>query len=161
MTKKSLTAQEGSKVALFKGEEIRREYLDGEWYYVIKDIIKVLTDSTNPKGYIKDIRRRDAEISKGWGQIATPLPFNTSGGRQSINCASAEGILRIVQSVPSKKAKPFKKWLARVGKERLDEIEQQTGKKVVTHENAAELLSPEILKELVQKSLPKDTDTGI
>lgn len=70
------------------------------------------------------MRRRDPEISKGWGQIATPLPMKTAGGVQNVNCASAEGMLRIIQSIPSKKAEPFKRWLARVGKERLDEIEQ-------------------------------------
>lgn len=113
-----------NKIAIFEGNEIRKISLDGEWYFVIEDVIKVLTDSLDPKGYIKDMRRRDDEISKGWGQIATPLPIKTIGGTQNINCANTEGIFRIIQSIPSKKAEPFKRWLARVGKERLDEIEQ-------------------------------------
>ncbi|MCA9408487.1 MAG: phage antirepressor protein, partial [Candidatus Omnitrophica bacterium] len=61
--------------------------------------------------------------SKGWGQIATPLPIQTAGGKQKLNCANTEGVFRIIQSIPSKKVEPFKRWLARVGKERIDEIE--------------------------------------
>ncbi|HAF29262.1 MAG TPA: phage antirepressor protein [Bacteroidales bacterium] len=116
--------QDINKIAIFEGEEIRKVFFDDDWYFVIEDVVKTLTDSIDPKGYIKDMRRRDEEISKGWGQIATPLPLNTNGGKQSVNCANTEGILRIIQSIPSKKAEPFKRWLARVGKERLDEIEQ-------------------------------------
>ncbi len=90
---------------------------------MIIDIVSALTNSVQPSGYIKDMRRRDPELSKGWGQIATPLLINTSGGAQKINCASTEGVLRIIQSIPSPKAEPMKKWLARVGFERIQEIE--------------------------------------
>lgn len=69
------------------------------------------------------MRRRDPELSKGWGQIATPLSIQTEGGKQKINCASTEGIFRIIQSIPSAKAEPFKRWLAKVGYERVKEIE--------------------------------------
>ena len=69
------------------------------------------------------MRRRDPELSKGWGQIATPLSVQTLGGAQKLNCANTEGIFRIIQSVPSPKAEPFKRWLARVGYERIQEIE--------------------------------------
>ena len=116
--------ENNNKIAIFEGKEIRRISFDNEWYFAIEDVIKALTDSTDPKGYIKDMRRRDAEISKGWGQIATPLPIKTQGGTQNINCANTEAIFRIIQSIPSKKAEPFKRWFARLGKERLDEIEQ-------------------------------------
>lgn len=112
------------KIAIFEGNEIGRVSLDGEWYYVIEDVIKALTDSRDPKGYIKDLRRRDPVLSEGWGQIATPLPISTKGGKQNKNCANTENVFRIIQSIPSKKAEPFKRWLARMGKERLDEIEQ-------------------------------------
>jgi len=90
---------------------------------VIVDVVAVLTDSVQPEGYIKDIRRRDPEISKGWGQIATPLLVKTDGGQQKMNCANTEGIFRIIQSIPSPKAEPFKRWLAKVGYERVQEIE--------------------------------------
>jgi len=67
------------------------------------------------------MRRRDEELSKGWGQIATPLFIDTKGGKQKLNCANIEGLFRIIQSIPSKKAEPFKRWLAKVGYERLQE----------------------------------------
>jgi hypothetical protein len=69
------------------------------------------------------MRRRDPELSGGWGQIATPLSIQTEGGIQKMNCANTEGIFRIIQSIPSPKAEPFKRWLARVGYERIQEIE--------------------------------------
>ena len=125
MAKEKLPKKQNiNKMAIFEGEEIRKVFFDDDWYFVIEDVVKALTESKDPKGYVKDMRRRDEEISQGWGQIATPLPLNTNGGKQSVNCANTEGILRIIQSIPSKKAEPFKRWLARVGKERLDEIEQ-------------------------------------
>ena len=69
------------------------------------------------------MRIRDEEIGKGWGQIVTPLSIDTVGGKQELNCANTEGIFRIIQSIPSRKAEPFKRWLARVGYERVKEIE--------------------------------------
>jgi DNA-damage-inducible protein D len=69
------------------------------------------------------MRKRDVELSKGWGQFVTPLLVDTPGGLQKLNCANAKGLLRIIQSIPSPKAEPFKLWLAQVGSDRLDEIE--------------------------------------
>lgn len=112
-----------TKVALFKGKEIRKTIYNNEWWFVIVDVVSILTDSVQPDGYIKDMRRRDPELSKGWGQIATPLPIQTPGGKQELNCANTEGMFRIIQSIPSPKAEPFKRWLARVGYERVQEIE--------------------------------------
>ena len=115
--------KELSKISIFKGKKIRKTLHQNEWFFVIQDIVEALTDSVDPAGYIKDMRRRDEELSKGWGQIATPLPIQTEGGIQQINCANTEGILRIIQSIPSPKAEPFKRWLAKVGYERIQEIE--------------------------------------
>jgi DNA-damage-inducible protein D len=112
-----------NKFFVFKGREIRRTLHNNEWWFVVVDVVSALTDSVDPSGYIKDMRRRDAELSKGWGQIATPLSIQTEGGPQKINCANTEGIFRIIQSVPSSKAEPFKLWLAKVGYERVREIE--------------------------------------
>ena len=112
-----------TKIAVFRKKEIRKTIHKNQWWFVIRDVVAVLTDSTQPEGYIKDMRRRDAELSKGWGQIATPLPVQTSGGIQKLNCANTEGIFRIIQSIPSPKAEPFKLWLAKVGYERVKEIE--------------------------------------
>jgi DNA-damage-inducible protein D len=69
------------------------------------------------------MRRRAPELAKGWGQIATPLSILTAGGPQKLNCANTEGLFRVIQSIPSPKAEPFKRWLARVGYERIQEIE--------------------------------------
>jgi len=114
---------EATKIALFKGKKIRKTIHNNEWWFVIVDVVAALTDSLQPDGYLKDMRRRDPELSKGWGQIATPLLIKTEGGQQKINCANTEGIFRIIQSIPSPKAEPFKRWLAKVGYERVQEIE--------------------------------------
>lgn len=71
------------RIALFQRKEIRRAIHNGEWWFVITDVIAALTDSVDPHGYLKDMRRRDPELSKGGGQIATPLPIQTSGGFRS------------------------------------------------------------------------------
>ena len=102
-----------TSIAVFKGSKIRKTLHKNEWWFVIADIVSVLTESVNPSGYIKDMRRRDEELSKGWGQIATPLSIQTEGGSQKINCANTEGIFRLIQSIPSPKAEPFKRWLAK------------------------------------------------
>jgi hypothetical protein len=83
----------------------------------------ILTDSKDPKQYIKRMRQRDNELAKGWVQIVPILLVETAGGRQKMGCANARGLLRIIQAIPSPKAEPFKQWLAQVGSDRLDEIE--------------------------------------
>jgi DNA-damage-inducible protein D len=112
-----------TRIALFQHKAIRRTIYNREWWFVIADVVAALTDSVDPQGYLKDMRRRDPELAKGWGQIATPLPIATPGGAQNLNCANTEGLFRIIQSIPSPKAEPFKRWLARVGYERIQEIE--------------------------------------
>ncbi|OKY76922.1 MAG: phage antirepressor protein [Desulfobulbaceae bacterium DB1] len=108
---------------VFKGKEIRRTIHNNEWWFSVADVVAALTDSTNVSDYIKKMRRRDNELSKGWGQIVTPLWLESEGGKQKTNCANTEGIFRIIQSIPSPKAEPFKRWLAKVGYERVQEIE--------------------------------------
>jgi methylphosphotriester-DNA--protein-cysteine methyltransferase len=117
-----------TRIALFQRKEVRRTIHNNEWWFVITDVVAALTDSANPSGYLKDMRRRDpalADMFKGGGQIATPLglEFETAGGRQLLQCWNTEGIFRLIQSVPSPKAEPFKRWLAKVGYERIQEIE--------------------------------------
>jgi len=122
-TKKDLEKAEESRIVVFQKKNIRRTLHNDEWWFAIVDVVAVLTNSKDPSGYIKDMRRRDAELSKGWGQIATPLLLQTEGGNQKINCSNTEGLFRIIQSIPSPKAEPFKRWLAKVGYERVQEIE--------------------------------------
>lgn len=114
-----------SNIKLFESKQIRTVWneSDQKWYFVIADVVQVLTDTPNPTDYIKKMRKRDEQLSQGWGQIVTPLSVETAGGKQKLNCANAQGLLRIIQSIPSPKAEPFKLWLAKVGSERLEEIE--------------------------------------
>lgn len=112
-----------TQLALFKGKKIRKTFHLNEWWFVIQDVVRVLTDSIDASDYIKKMRKRDEELSKGWGQFVTPLPVQTEGGLQQLNCANTEGIFRIIQSIPSPKAEPFKRWLAKAGYERVQEIE--------------------------------------
>ncbi|MCX6970599.1 MAG: Bro-N domain-containing protein [Verrucomicrobia bacterium] len=123
-----MSTNKDSKLAVFEGKRIRKTLHKGTWWFVIVDVVAILTDSANPAGYLKDMRRRDpslAEAFKGGGQFAPPLAleFATAGGPQKLQCWNTEGLFRLIQSIPSPKAEPFKRWLARVGKERIDEIE--------------------------------------
>ena len=114
-----------SNIKLFESTAIRSVWVESEqkWYFVVADVVKVLTDTPNPTDYVKKMRKRDEELSKGWGQIVPSLLVDTAGGKQKMNCANTQGLLRIIQSIPSPKAEPFKQWLAQVGADRLDEIE--------------------------------------
>ena len=112
-----------SQIALFERQEVRRVFHQNEWHFVVVDVVAALTDSVNPTDYLNKLRRRDTELGKGYGQIVHPLEVDTAGGRQQMNCANLEGIFRIVQSIPSPKAEPFKRWLAKVGYERIQEIQ--------------------------------------
>ena len=110
-------------IILFQEKKIRRVWHNEEWYFVTTDVIQVLTDSTNPSDYLKKIRSRDPEIGKGWGQIVTPLLVETEGGKQKVNCTNRQNLLRLIMSIPSPKAEPFKLWLAEVGELHIQEIE--------------------------------------
>lgn len=114
-----------SAIKLFESKKIRSVWNEEEqkWYFVVVDVIQVLTDTINPTDYLKKMRKRDEELAKGWGQIVPTLLVETTGGKQRMGCANAKGLLRIIQSIPSPKAEPFKLWLAQVGSDRLDEIE--------------------------------------
>ena len=90
---------------------------------MVEDVVLAITDTTNPKDYINKIQLRDEELSKGWVQIVHTLEIPTEGGKQKMLCASTEGVFRIIQSIPSPKAEPFKCWLAKVGYERVQEKE--------------------------------------
>ncbi|MCF7866601.1 Bro-N domain-containing protein [Candidatus Woesearchaeota archaeon] len=115
--------EKNNTLAIFEHKKIRRTWFNEEWWFVAIDIVGALTDSNNPSGYLKDMRRRDESFKEGWVQIATPLEIETEGGRQKINCVSTKGAFRLIQSIPSKKTEPFKQWLAEVGYDRVKEIE--------------------------------------
>ena len=94
------------KLQLFEDRKVRTVWNEAEekWYFSVKDVVSVLTDTVNAKDYISKMKRRDPELSEGWGQIVHPLSIQTTGGIQKENCATMEGIFRIIQSIPSKKA---------------------------------------------------------
>ena len=82
-----------SNIKLFESKQIKTVWneADEKWYFVVADVIQVLTDTPNPSDYIKKMRKRDEELSKGWGQFVTPLSVDTIGGKQNLNCANAKG----------------------------------------------------------------------
>ena len=117
-----------TRIALFQHKEIRRTIHNNEWWFVITDVVGALTDSVDPSDYLKKMRKRDPDLAavlQGGGQFVPPLglEFDTAGGRQRLQCWNTEGIFRLIQSIPSPKAEPFKRWLAKVGYERIQEIE--------------------------------------
>ena len=113
------------KIQLFEDQKVRTIWVesDEKWYFSIKDVVQVLADAKDPKDYISKMRRREPELAKGWGQIVHPLVVRTPGGPQKENFANLEGLFRIIQSIPSKKAEPFKRWLAQVGAERIHQMQ--------------------------------------
>ena len=112
-----------TQIALFRKKEVRKTVHKDEWWFVVEDVVLALIDSTDPKQYIQRMKQRDPELEKGWVQIVHTLSINTRGGPQKVICANTEGIFRIIQSIPSSKAEPFKRWLAKIGYERVQEIE--------------------------------------
>ena len=112
-----------NKLALFEEKEIRKTWQNNKWYFSILDVVYALTDSKDPKQYIKKLKLRDTEIQNNWGTICTLLEMMAiDGKKRKIQMSDTEGILRIIQSIPSPKAEPFKRWLAKVGSERIEEI---------------------------------------
>ena len=114
-----------NKIKVFESKQVRTVW-DAEaeeWYFSVVDVVEILTDSADPKQYIKKMRSRDVELASKWGTICTPVEMTgLDGKRRKIQAATTTNILRIIQSIPSPKAEPFKMWLAQVGSERLDEI---------------------------------------
>ena len=114
-----------SSVKLFESQEIRSAWNEDEeeWYFSVVDVVGALTESTNPTDYLKKMRKRDEQLASYLGTNCPQIEMATSSGKKRKTLAgNTEQILRIVQSIPSKKAEPFKLWLAQVGSERIDEI---------------------------------------
>ncbi len=116
---------ENKKIALFKGAQIRRTLYNGEWWFSVNDVVGALTDSVNPRDYWFRMKVRineedGFELSTICRQFKLIAP---DGKMRETDCANTEGIFRIIQSIPSPKAEPFKSWLAKVGYERVEEIE--------------------------------------
>ena len=115
---------ENNSIQLFEDRKIRTAWDEEkeEWYFSVQDVVAVLSESTDPKQYIKKMRARDPQLSANWGTICTPVQMLAADGKQrKVQAANTEGILRIIQSIPSPKAEPFERWLAQVGRERIEE----------------------------------------
>ena len=116
---------ENFAIQIFEGQKVRIVW-DAEqekYYFAVADIVQVLTDSADVKQYIKRMRSRDPELNSNWGTICTPLEMLAPDGKhRKTQAADLEGIFRIIQSIPSKKAEPVKKWLAEVGAQRIDQM---------------------------------------
>ena len=113
-----------NSIQLFEDRKIRTAWDEEkeEWYFSVQDVVAVLSESTDPKQYIKKMRARDPQLSANWGTICTPVQMLAADGKQrKVQAANTEGILRIIQSIPSPKAEPFKRWLAQIGRERIEE----------------------------------------
>ena len=115
-----------SNIRLFESKQVRSTWSKAEekWYFSVRDVVEILTDSADTKQYIKRMLSRDEHLKFNWGTICTPVEMTaTDGKRRKIQAADLKGIFRIIQSIPSPKAEPFKRWLAQVGSERIEEIE--------------------------------------
>lgn len=115
---------ENNKIILFQEKEIRRIWHKEEWYFSVVDIIEILTESLQPSRYWSDLKKRSEKENNQSFAFCERLKLPRPDGKSyPTDCANTEGILRIIMSIPSPKAEPFKLWLAKVGKERIDEIE--------------------------------------
>ncbi|MEI7620967.1 MAG: Bro-N domain-containing protein, partial [Candidatus Moraniibacteriota bacterium] len=113
-----------TKISIFQKKEIRKIIHNNEWWFSVADVVEALTDTVDVRDYIKKMRKRDKELNSYWGTNCPPLEMLTKDNKKrKITSANTEGIFRIIQSIPSPKAEPFKLWLAKVGYERIQEIE--------------------------------------
>ena len=136
-----------SNIKLFQDRKIRSVWDETEqqWYFSVVDVVAALTDSVNPTDYLKKMRKRDESLAAYLGTNCPQVEMMTeSGKRRKVLAANIKGLFRIIQSIPSSKAEPFKLWLAQVGYDRIQEIENPE-------------LAQERMKELYeQKGYPKD-----
>jgi len=115
-----------SNIRLFESKKIRSVWNEDEekWYFSVQDVVEVLTDSVDVKDYIKKMKKRDAQLNANWGTICPLVEMTAADGKKrKIQASNTEGLFRIIQSISSAKAEPFKQWLAKVGYERIEETE--------------------------------------
>lgn len=110
------------KIELFLKQGIKKTLHAGEWWFSVKDVLEAWTGTTDGTRYAADLRKKDEGLDASYSEITQVLPFQTAGGRQNVTFINIEGLFRLMQSVPTEKGEAFKKWLAKVGFERLQEI---------------------------------------
>ena len=114
-----------SLIKIFDGQQIRIVWNEEEqkYYFSIADVVQALTESVNVKDYIKKMLKRDPELKSKWGTICPPVRMVAPDGKKRLTqAATIESVLRVIQSIPSKKAEPLKQWLAKVGSQRIDQM---------------------------------------
>ncbi|MCX5923114.1 MAG: Bro-N domain-containing protein [Candidatus Dependentiae bacterium] len=114
-----------TKIAIFQGQNIRRVFAEDQWWFSVIDVIAFLTDSTKPREYWLKMKTREkngsgVELSTVYRQLKLQA---SDWKKYATDCSHTEGMFRIIQSIPSPKAEPFKHWLAKIGKERINKIE--------------------------------------
>lgn len=115
-----------TQIKLFEEKQVRSVWDSEkeEWYFSVVDVVEILAESKDPKQYIKKMRSRDSVLDSNWGTICTPVRMiGKDGKKREIQAANIEGVFRLIQSIPSPKAEPFKLWMAQIAKERLDEMQ--------------------------------------
>lgn len=113
------------QIQLFETKQVRTIWDDKQekWYFSVVDVVSALTDSADPKQYIKKMKSRDLELNSNWGTICTLVRMKGQDGKnREQTAADMAGIFRIIQSIPSPKAEPFKQWMAQVASQRIDQI---------------------------------------
>ena len=152
-----------SKIKLFESNRIRSQWDDEAqtWWFSVVDVIGALTESTNPTDYLKKLRKRDALLGSYLGTNCPQVAMQTESGKlRNTLAASTEQLLRIVQSIPSPKAEPFKLWLAQVGAQTAKaarlQLEKSTGRKVVSPRNAKQLGTQQAPEKPLLPSAPPD-----
>jgi DNA-damage-inducible protein D len=117
-------AEKQNKLVIFQSQKIRRIWHEDQWYYSVVDICGVLTDSADSGAYWRKLKQRLKQEGSEVVTICHGLKIEAQDGKKRVtDCSNTKGVFRIIQSIPSKKAEPFKRWLAQLGQERLDEIE--------------------------------------
>ena len=160
---------ENNSIQLFEDRKIRTAWDEEqeEWYFSVVDVIAVLTDSSNPTDYLKKMRKRDEQLASYLGTNCPQVAMQTESGKlRKTLAASTEQLLRIVQSIPSPKAEPFKLWLAQVGAQTAKaarlQLEKSTGRKVVSPRNAKQLGTQQALEKpllpAAAPDAPKEND---
>ena len=148
-----------NKLVVFRSKETRRMWHEDEWYYSVVDICGVLTDSADSGAYWRKLKQRLKQEGSEVVTICHGLKLEAPDGKKRVtDCSNTKGIFRIIQSIPSKKAEPFKQWLAQLGKERLDEIEnpelaQQRMKEIYEKKGYPQ--------DWIDKRLSKYIETGV
>jgi len=127
------------EIVVFRGGNVRRKFVDGRWFFSVVDVVGVLVGNLRPRKYWADLKNKLTEEGFQLSDFIGQLKLKSGDGKEyETDCADTEGIFRIIQSIPSKKVESFKRWLAKVGYERVQEIENPE-------------LAQERMKELYEK----------